>query len=104
MGRRMFPGLSFGERQMLMVVVAVILAWLIAFVMGVVVFKMRKLLFIFTTPGAALIAVAVTIMHERTARAAAQAPQAAAQPGATDIAGVVTGPGGPEAGVWVIAE
>jgi hypothetical protein len=31
-------------------------------------------------------------------------PAARVQVGATDIGGVVTGPGGPEAGVWVIAE
>jgi hypothetical protein len=34
----------------------------------------------------------------------ASAQQAAVQIGATDIGGVVSGPGGPEAGVWVIAE
>ena len=31
-------------------------------------------------------------------------PAARVQVGAADIGGVVTGPGGPEAGVWVIAE
>ena len=35
---------------------------------------------------------------------AAQAKQGAVSIGATDIGGVVTGPSGPEAGVWVIAE
>jgi hypothetical protein len=34
----------------------------------------------------------------------ASAQQAAVQAGANDIGGVVSGPGGPEAGVWVIAE
>lgn len=34
----------------------------------------------------------------------AQQPDPAIQIGATDIGGVVTGPNGPEAGVWVIAE
>ena len=33
-----------------------------------------------------------------------RAQQPALQVGATDLGGVVTGPGGPEAGVWVIAE
>jgi hypothetical protein len=39
-----------------------------------------------------------------TTSLAQQAPAAAIAMGNTDIAGVVTGPGGPEAGVWVIAE
>src|ERR1700730_857863 len=34
----------------------------------------------------------------------AQQPAPAIQVGANDVGGVVTGPGGPEAGVWVIAE
>ncbi|HEX9867332.1 MAG TPA: carboxypeptidase-like regulatory domain-containing protein, partial [Candidatus Tectomicrobia bacterium] len=35
---------------------------------------------------------------------AQQSPDAAIRIGATDLGGVVTGPDGPEAGVWVIAE
>src|ERR1700704_5535472 len=38
------------------------------------------------------------------APAFAQSPAAAPSIGSTDIGGVVTGPKGPEAGVWVIAE
>ena len=35
---------------------------------------------------------------------AGQSPSTAVQMDSDDIAGVVTGPNGPEAGVWVIAE
>jgi hypothetical protein len=35
---------------------------------------------------------------------AQQSPEAALRIGASDLGGVVTGPDGPEAGVWVIAE
>lgn len=62
---------------------------------------MRK--FIRRAPAAAVLAVALLGPLAQGARA--QAPQAAAVAiGERDIGGVVTGPAGPEAGVWVIAE
>ena len=47
-----------------------------------------------------------TVAAVGTAAFAAGLPMqvSAQQVGATDLGGVVTGPGGPEAGVWVIAE
>src|SRR4029077_4035981 len=48
-------------------------------------------------------AIAITLALGAYAPANAQTP-AAVSIGATDIGGVVTGPKGPEAGVWVIAE
>jgi hypothetical protein len=54
--------------------------------------------------GVAAIALAA-LMTPATMSAYAQQPAAAAvKVGTTDIGGVVTGPNGPEAGVWVIAE
>src|SRR5262245_40940824 len=53
---------------------------------------------------------AVIVIAAALLAAAAQAPLDAQQPdpairvGAADLGGVVTGPNGPEAGVWVIAE
>ena len=48
-------------------------------------------------------AAALIILTPAQAQAQANAPTAVTV-GATDIGGVVTGPSGPEAGVWVIAE
>src|SRR5262245_44549068 len=50
--------------------------------------------------GAAAIVLALStpVSHQ------ASAQQASAQIGSTDIGGIVSGPNGPEAGVWVIAE
>lgn len=50
---------------------------------------------------AALLATALAVPANGRAQ---PAPPAAIAPGAAEIAGVVTGPNGPEAGVWVIAE
>src|SRR4051812_23902332 len=54
----------------------------------------------------ALPAAVLAALLASTALTAARAQTAApaVQIGATDIGGVVTGPNGPEAGVWVIAE
>jgi hypothetical protein len=53
--------------------------------------------------GAAAIALALAL-NAPLAAANAQAPTPAVSIGTTDIGGVVSGPNGPEAGVWVIAE
>jgi hypothetical protein len=60
--------------------------------------NIRKILYL----GVAAAALAVTIGMAPIAAVAQQ--QAAVSIGVTDIGGVVTGPKGPEAGVWVIAE
>src|ERR1700692_226166 len=52
----------------------------------------------------AAVAVAVFLNAPSTQLHAQQAANPAIHVGANDIGGVVTGPGGPEAGVWVIAE
>ena len=52
---------------------------------------------------AALVLAAATILAS-AALSAPQRPAATVRIGSTDIGGVVTGPKGPEAGVWVIAE
>jgi hypothetical protein len=61
--------------------------------------KIRKILYL----GAAAIAIAVASGVAPTA-VVAQQQATPVSIGATDIGGVVTGPKGPEAGVWVIAE
>jgi hypothetical protein len=53
--------------------------------------------------GVAAIAI-VTILNASAARLSAQQAAAAIHVGTNDIGGIVTGPNGPEAGVWVIAE
>src|ERR1700721_407020 len=53
--------------------------------------------------GVAAVAIALAFGVASTP-ASAQQSAAAVSIGATDIGGVVTGPNGPEAGVWVIAE
>src|SRR5499425_3388801 len=53
--------------------------------------------------GIALIAI-IMVWSSSAVRLAAQQPSATVAIDADDIGGVVTGPGGPEAGVWVIAE
>src|SRR5215470_16187239 len=53
-------------------------------------------------PGAAAIAAALLAVLALSSRADEARP--AIDIGDSDIAGVVTGPAGPEAGVWVIAE
>ena len=53
--------------------------------------------------GVATVAIALALGVAPTT-VSAQQPAAAVSIGATDIGGVVTGPKGPEAGVWVIAE
>jgi hypothetical protein len=49
-------------------------------------------------------AVALAAVLSAPAQVNAQQPNAAIHVGANDLGGVVTGPNGPEAGVWVIAE
>ncbi|HKW92484.1 MAG TPA: carboxypeptidase-like regulatory domain-containing protein [Methylomirabilota bacterium] len=53
---------------------------------------------------AALLAVAVVLAAGLTRPAAQPSTDPAIRIGASDLGGVVTGPSGPEAGVWVIAE
>ena len=54
---------------------------------------------------ASVAAIALTVaLAGIPAPASAQQPNSAIQVGAADIGGTVTGPSGPEAGVWVIAE
>jgi hypothetical protein len=53
---------------------------------------------------AAAVALAATLATAPANLLAQTAPATAVQVGASDIGGVVRGPGGPEAGVWVIAE
>src|SRR5262245_21337514 len=48
-------------------------------------------------------ALSIALLIASAGAVSAQQP-ASVTIGATDIGGVVTGPGGPEAGVWVIAE
>ncbi|MDO8597567.1 MAG: carboxypeptidase-like regulatory domain-containing protein, partial [Sulfuricaulis sp.] len=50
------------------------------------------------------IAIAASLAFAPAAVPAQKGPAAAIKIGSTDIAGVVAGPKGPEAGVWVIAE
>jgi len=86
------------ERMGLMMIgVAAVVACLVA----LVVFKITKM-FIRLFLIAALVVLAVLFLRRPVAGEAAQ--PVAVQPGPTDIGGVVTGPAGPEAGVWVIAE
>ena len=54
--------------------------------------------------GVAAIAIAARARRCAARRRARNKAAAAVSIGATDIGGVVTGPNGPEAGVWVIAE
>jgi hypothetical protein len=54
--------------------------------------------------GTILVGLAVFLAIPNSGIRAGQLPAAAVQVGADDIGGVVTGPRGPEAGVWVIAE
>jgi hypothetical protein len=53
--------------------------------------------------GVAAIAIAAGLTAPPTAPSAQQ-PTSAVTVGASDLGGVVSGAGGPEAGVWVIAE
>src|SRR6266446_7731606 len=52
----------------------------------------------------AIVTVALLFAAGQSRLDAQQAADPAIRIGATDLGGVVTGPGGPEAGVWVIAE
>src|SRR5512145_3102687 len=52
----------------------------------------------------AVVVVLAAVGAGSVARLDAQAPASMVQIDADDIGGVVTGPSGPEAGVWVIAE
>jgi len=54
--------------------------------------------------GAAALALSCILALSTPALLPASAQQAAVQVGASDIGGTVSGPNGPEAGVWVIAE
>jgi hypothetical protein len=54
--------------------------------------------------GLAAVALAAIVAAAPLHLGAQQAARAAVSVGATDLGGVVTGPNGPEAGVWVIAE
>ena len=54
--------------------------------------------------GAAALALTCILALSTPALLPASAQQAAVQVGASDIGGTVSGPNGPEAGVWVIAE
>jgi hypothetical protein len=65
---------------------------------------MRMSRVLYAGAGAAGFAVLVAATMPRPAERAAAAVQQGVQAGPNDIAGVVTGPNGPEAGVWVIAE